>query len=248
MQMEEERAVLFVHACGIVKAEQNSSKCDLIRHPPGIPQRSREMSLHSSSTSIVEHPGAGETQLQGKWLALARIGWVTFTLLVLGVFFANLPAYFAYLHMLNTFPGGPQISSSDVQTLHAHSLSLDFYAWSRIGMNLILLLMYVFVAVVLFCRRSDDRVALLASTTLVVFPLLQSTPILGPLVWPLLTEMVGFLGIVCMGFFFYLFPNGRFVPRGSRFCMLGWIGFWGTAVFFPSIPPAPLSSRSSCFA
>jgi signal transduction histidine kinase len=98
-------------------------------------------------------------------------------------------------------------------------------------MNLILLLMYVFVAVVLFCRRSDDRVALLASTTLVVFPLLQSTPILGPLVWPLLTEMVGFLGIVCMGFFFYLFPNGRFVPRGSRFCMLGWIGFWGTAVF-----------------
>jgi hypothetical protein len=125
MQMEEERAVLFVHACGIVKAEQNSSKCDLIRHPPGIPQRSREMSLHSSSTSIVEHPGAGETQLQGKWLALARIGWVTFTLLVLGVFFANLPADFAYLHMLNTFPGGPQISSSDVQTLQAHGLSLD---------------------------------------------------------------------------------------------------------------------------
>ena len=201
------------------------------------------MSLHSSSTSIVEHPGAGETQLQGKWLALARIGWVTFTLLVLGVFFANLPAYFAYLHVLNTFPGGPQISSSDVQTLHAHSLSLDFYAWSYIGMNLIILLMYVFVAVALFWRRSDDRVALLASTTLVVFPLLQSTPILGPLVWPLFTEAVSFLGIVCMGFFFYMFPNGRFVPRGSSFFMLGWIGFWGTAVFFPSIPP-----RSSFFA
>ncbi len=201
------------------------------------------MSLHSSSTSIVEHPGAGETQLQGKWLALARIGWVTFTLLVLGVFFANLPAYFAYLHMLNTFPGGPQISSSDVQTLHAHSLSLDFYAWSYIGMNLIILLIYVFVAVALFWRRSDDRVALLASTTLVVFPLLQSTPILGPLVWPLFTEAVSFLGIVCMGFFFYMFPNGRFVPRGSSFFMLGWIGFWGTAVFFPSIPP-----RSSFFA
>lgn len=153
------------------------------------------MSLHASSTSIVEHPGTGETQLQGKWLALARIGWVTFTLLVLGVFFANLPAYFVYLHMQNTFPGGPQISSGDVQTLQAHGLSLDFYAWSRIGMNLILLLMYVFVAVALFLRRSDDRVALLASTTLVVFPLLQSTPILGPLVWPLLTEAVGFLGI-----------------------------------------------------
>src|SRR5260370_14340630 len=74
------------------RAEQNDSRCDLIRHPPHqvFPQRSREMSLHSSSTSIVEHPGAGETQLQGKWLALARIGWVTFTLLVLGVFFANL--------------------------------------------------------------------------------------------------------------------------------------------------------------
>ena len=107
------------------------------------------MSLPSSATRTIEHPDASdrsETRLQGRWLVLARIGWITFTLLVLGVFFANLPAYFAYLHIPNTFPGGPQISSSDVQTLHAYGLSLDFYAWCLIGMNLIFLLVYGFVA------------------------------------------------------------------------------------------------------
>src|ERR1700724_1408135 len=141
------------------------------------------MSLHRSPTSTVERSSAGnwsETQLRGTWLVLARIGWMVFTLLAIGLFFASLPPYFAYLHIVNsTFPGGPQLSPSDVQALHKFGLSLDFYAWFQIGINLITLMIYLFVGIVLFWYKSNDRVALLASTTLIAFPLFQSTPILG---------------------------------------------------------------------
>jgi signal transduction histidine kinase len=211
----------------------------------GMVQRSSEMSLHYSPTSSVARSSDGnETQVHGTWLVLARIGWLTFTLLTVGLFIAGLPTYVAYLHLINTtFPGGPQLSLGDLRTLQTHGLSLEFYAWFHIGMNLITLLVYLFVAAVIFWRKSDDLVALLASITLVVFPLMLSTPVLGPLVMPLLTDVVGFLGIVCMGLFFYLFPNGRFVPRWTGFLMFGWIGFWAIAVFFPAIP-----TRSDLFA
>lgn len=205
------------------------------------------MSLHSRATSTVEHPGVGYTKvahLQGRGLALARIGWVVYTLLVLGLFFANLPASFASLHTINPiFPAGPQLSPGDVQALQLHHLSLDFYAWLHVGLDLLTLLVYTSVGVVLFWRRSNDLVALLASITLIVFPLGQSVPILGPLVWPLFTDIVDFFGIICTGFFFYVFPNGQFAPPWMRWFMLGWTGFWAVAVFFPDIPP-----RSPLFA
>jgi len=200
------------------------------------------MGLPYSPTSTMERPDAGqgsETRLQGTWLILARIGWVTFTLLVVGLFFASLPAYFAYLHIVNTtFPGGPQLSPSDVHALQAHGLSLDFYAWFSLDLNMIMLLIYVFVALILFWRRSDDLVALLASVTLIVYPLQQSVPVAAPpLVWPWFTDVVGFFGLVCMGFFLYLFPSGRFVPRWMRWFMIGWAVTWAIAIFFPDIPP-----------
>ncbi len=199
------------------------------------------MSLHHRLTSTVKRPNAdngSEAQLQGTWLVLARIAWVSIATLAIGLFFASLPAYFAYLHVVNAISfNGPQLSVGDIRELQAHSISLDFYAWFNIGMNTILLLVYVFVGVVLFWRASSDRVALLASLSLVVFPLIQSVPIAGPPVaWPLLTEVVAFLGTLCIGLFFYVFPNGRFVPHWTSLLMVVWTVYWAIAGFFPATP------------
>jgi signal transduction histidine kinase len=199
------------------------------------------MNRHHRPTSTVKRPSAdngSEAQLQGIWLVLTRIAWVAIAFLAIGLFFASLPAYFAYLHIVNTASfNGPQLSVGDIRELQAHSISLDFYAWFNIGMNTILLLVYVFVGVVLFWRASSDRIALLASLSLVVFPLIQSVPIAGPPVaWPLLTEVVVFLGTMCIGLFFYVFPIGRFVPRWTGLLMVVWTIYWAIAGFFPATP------------
>jgi hypothetical protein len=38
---------------------------------------------------------------------------------------------------------------------------------------------------------------------------------------------LAFVGNACAGFFFYLFPTGRFAPRWTRWLLLAWIAYWG---------------------
>src|SRR5947209_4737713 len=178
------------------------------------------MNLQSNVTNTAESPeartGSG-THLQGAWLVFARIAWVTISLLAIGLFVASLPSYFVNLHILSLSPSynpNSQISPSDLRALQRLGLSLDFYAWLDIGVNVIILLVYVLIGVVLFWRKSDDRVALLASLSLVLFPVAFSSQIVGTLpAWTLPTEIIEFLGNICIGLFLYVVPGGRFIPR-----------------------------------
>jgi len=200
------------------------------------------MNVQSSVTTTVKSPeedNRSETHLYGAWLVIARIAWVTLSILAVGLFVASLPSYFAYLHILATSSyASPQISPSDVRALQRLGLSLDFYAWFNIGVNVLILLVYVLVGVILFWRKSDDRVALLASLSLVLFPTAISTSIVGtlPAAWIVPTEIVVFLGNICMGLFFFVFPSGRFFPRWARWLMLVWIAYWVISGFFPNTP------------
>src|SRR5258706_721128 len=201
------------------------------------------MNLQSSVTNTAERPEArtgSETHLQGAWLLLARIAWVTISLLAIGLFVASLPSYFVNLHILNPSPYNPnsQISPSDLRALQRLGLSLDFYAWLDIGVNVIILLAYVLVGVVLFWRKSDDRVALLASLSLVLFPVAFGSQIVGtlPPAWTLLAEIVELLGNICIGLFFSLFPSGRFTPRWTRWLMVVFSAYWVITIFFPQLP------------
>jgi hypothetical protein len=200
------------------------------------------MNLQHRSAITVERSGkhnGPETRLQGVWLVIARIGWVVIALLTIGLFAAALPSYFAYLHVVNTAsPSGYQLAPSDVRELQRLGLSFDFYAWLNISVSVIFLLVYVLVGVVLFWRKSDDRLALLASLSLLLFPFAVSTQVVGtlPPAWALLVECAEFLGNVCLGLFFYLFPSGQFVPRWTRWLMIVTGAYWAINIFFPNTP------------
>jgi len=178
-----------------------------------------------------------ETLLQGAWLVLARVAWVAITLLGIGLFVVALPSYFAYLHGINTTSNfGPQLPLSDVQELYKLGLSLDFYAWFNISGILLNLFVYIMVGIVIFLRKSDDRMALLASLALVLFPISFNNVVVGtlPSSWVLLAECIEFVGNVCIGLFFYLFPSGKFVPRWASLLMIVWIASWANSDFFPN--------------
>ncbi len=159
------------------------------------------------------------------------------SLLAVGLFVASLPSYFAFLHVPgSTSFTSPQLTAGDVETLRRLGLSLDFYAWFDIGVYLVVLLSYVIVGSVLFWRKSDDPMALLASISLVLFPVAFGSNVLGtlPAAWMLPAGIVELLGNVCLGFFFAIFPNGRFVPRWTAWLMVVWIIYWFVSLFFPN--------------
>src|SRR5947209_20114015 len=175
------------------------------------------MNLQHRSAVAVKRPAChngSEERLQGAWLALARTFWVAFALLALAFYVVSIPSYFAYLHVISPVPvsdWGSRISLKDLQTLQAVGLSLDFYAWYNVIFNILFLLIFAMVGLVIFWRKSDDRLALLASFTLVIFPIDNEINMLQtlPSSWGLFVQLVNFLGNVSFYLFFYLFPSGR---------------------------------------
>lgn len=200
------------------------------------------MNARHSPTISVDRSSTGsgsEEHLQGTWLALARIAWVIIALFGVGLMLASIPSYYAYLHVTNAASYyGPQLTPGDVRELHALDLSLDFYAWLNISVFLITLLVSASIGVVLFMRRPDDRLALVTSLTLVLFPLGFNSSITGtlPPAWTLPTEVVTFLNSIGLGLFFFLFPSGRFIPRWTRWLMVVWVAYWANSNFFPNEP------------
>src|SRR6266516_2605817 len=198
-----------------------------------------ETGLRPASSSIAD------TGLRGGWLVLARIVWVAVVVLALGLFIASIPTTFAALHNLCTAPScttsGP-LTPADVQELQAVGLSMDFYATYMVVFIMVFAFGYFTVGVILFWRKSDDRMALFASFTLVTFPL-AFTEMLAtlPPSWWLPAQFVGFLGSICIVLFFYLFPNGQFVPRWMRWLSIGVIVYWGAKNFFPLSPLNPFT-------
>jgi signal transduction histidine kinase len=184
--------------------------------------------------------GSHDTHVSGVQLRLSRALWGLCLVLGVGLYIGAFPAYFAFLHTVvaSAALGGQQLTPANVRTLHALGLSLDFYAWLTLSVNALLLPVYVLVGVVLFWRASSDRMALLASFTLVLFPVTLNGQIVGllPPMWTVPTECARFLGSVSLGLFFYLFPSGRFVPRWTGVLAVAWVVYWALDIFLPTWP------------
>ena len=83
-----------------------------------------------------------------------------------------------------------------------------------------MVLIYYAVAVAIFWRKSDYRVALFVSLFLATFGVNASfllTDLAGANpTWGWLFRIPEYAGWVCLSLFFYLFPDGRFTPRWTR--------------------------------
>jgi hypothetical protein len=97
----------------------------------------------------------------------------------------------------------------------------------------------VAVAALIYLRKSDDRMALFVSVALLTFGTATFTFTMAALAaqhptWEIPVAFLHFLGAASFGLFLYLFPDGRFVPRWTRWVALVWIGWQLAEHFFPS--------------
>jgi hypothetical protein len=189
-------------------------------------------------------------QLSGPRLLLARLLWAAAALLAVGFFVASVPLYFAHLKEVCT--ASAQACTSDLQRLtpenvrqlRALGLSMDFYATYVVAVNVLSVVGWSAVGVLIFLRRSEDRMAFLVSLFLVVFgsaTLVELTEVLAaahPALW-LPIEGLRLFGEVLVALFFYTFPTGTFVPRWTRWLTLAYVATRVPVYFFPSSPINP---------
>jgi hypothetical protein len=100
-----------------------------------------------------------------------------------------------------------------------------------VGLSTAVTLVFFAVAAVIFWRRSEDRMALFASFTLLLFGGAAINDVAGshPAFW-FPYHLLSYAGQVSFGVFFYLFPDGRFVPRWTR-----WLAVTTALLFVPDV-------------
>jgi hypothetical protein len=180
------------------------------------------MNLHKVATPITaSYDGhhQADTRLHGRWLLLARIVWFALVAFTLSVYMASMPAYVTELQTVcrQAFCSFAQLSPEMVVALEHAGLSVSSYTSFMVALATILALVFFGTAGLIFWRKSDDWMALLvallaveAGTIPVLFTVTTShsaTPV--QLLFWVLFNITYFLA-------FTLFPDGRFVPRWTR--------------------------------
>jgi hypothetical protein len=203
------------------------------------------MNLQQSPTSTVEHPGArnaSEARLHGRWLLIARVGWVALTLLVLTLNAIAIPQADALLQAICQ-PGALCINgltAANLRQLQQLGLSPGFLAAYQIGWDVGTTLIYTALAALIFWRRSVDWMALFCAYMLVLFGGATYTGLLdaglrtGAPAWYWLVGGLELLAQVSVPTFFLLFPSGRFAPRWTRWSVLVFVLYEVWYVFQPS--------------
>lgn len=204
------------------------------------------MNLPSASTQSAinaQSSGQVDTRLHGRWLLLARVVWVMLALLTLCLEIVCIPYYFALMHVICTGtqfvcqnPG--QLTPDTLRKLQEEGLSLDFFVIYWIVASLVFTAVYTVIGGVIFWRRAGDRMALFASLALILFPVGFNINELAalPSIWFFPVQFISFLGSASLLIFFYLFPDGRFTPRWTRWFSGGVIVLFLVNVFFPLLP------------
>jgi hypothetical protein len=166
------------------------------------------------------HASPSSPTLRGRRLLFARAAWVAVAVAALGTFLISIPTRYAQLAHSPT--------AAVRTTLAEMGLSAGGYALYNVTLDTVFVSVFTVVVIVIFWRRSDDPMALLVATTLVVWGpqngLLVQAPGAIEGIHPALDVMLGLLayaGYMVWMLFFYLFPSGRFVPRWTRWLYAG---------------------------
>ena len=110
-------------------------------------------------------------RLHGRWLSLARVGWVALVVLTLAIFLASLPVYIAQLQTTcaGTACAYQQLTLEQAGMLKGIGLSPGVYTAYTVAFTLALVVVCLVVSTLIVWRRSDDRMALLVALMLVTF-------------------------------------------------------------------------------
>jgi lipoprotein signal peptidase len=126
----------------------------------------------AAERATIHQPADTGQSLHGAWLLIARVAWVTVTLVILGLNIAMLPRFV----MLLQTPCQPaphcfylRLSPFDQHFVQQYGLSLGFLAGYQAALYTIVVVVYCAIAAVIFWRRSADRMALLCAFVLVLF-------------------------------------------------------------------------------
>jgi signal transduction histidine kinase len=176
------------------------------------------------------------------WLRLARMGWYLAAAVSVGIFIASIRGYILFAPL--GFAASQQFAFNPAPFV----ITLNVIAGV---LSISIALFSLCLALVLFRRRPADRMALFLSYFLLAYGIVVAGPLefLQPLLDRFASQLILvftlLISIPLFFFLFALFPDGRFVPRWTR-----WLGlasvllvpvilfvFPASSLYFSGTPP-----------
>ncbi|MGF1473111.1 MAG: hypothetical protein ACFB50_15410 [Rubrobacteraceae bacterium] len=190
--------------------------------------------------------GGPAPPLRGRVLTVARVAWISVTVLTVGLFVAGLPAQYEQLATPCAACANEQLPRGAIQALEERGLSLASYALFSIVRDILFVSVWLVAAALIFWRRSQDRAALVVSFFFVTFGVGTFTDTLNALAnaypaWESVVRGLEALGVASLVVALFLFPDGRFVPRWTRFFAFAFVLLHVVGLLFPGIPLGPNS-------
>ena len=165
--------------------------------------------------------------LQSRWFLAARTAWVVVALLVVVLSIADAPG--RYQEAATLCAGGEcateQLTPEMAARFQESGITPGFYSGFGLALELCFGVVTILIAATIFRRKSDDPMGLFVAFVLVLFVVTgnDGSDTAHVLVrWLLLTlSGMGFISLITL---FFIFPDGRFVPRWTRPYMIVWTG------------------------
>lgn len=170
-------------------------------------QSDRALAPRANNVAPDDTPTTG---LRPPAVYILGIGYLAVTCLTIGIFAVALPLRYGALR--DTCAG------TNCGATAAFLVALDAFT----------ALIWLALSLLVFWRRPGDRIGLFTALTLLTFGVARfpDTPLALSAaypVWSLPVETLRFLGSACLSIFVFVFPDGRFVPRHTRWITAAWI-------------------------
>ncbi len=205
-------------------------------------RRSMSKKRGSPQPNVANNSG---TRLRGGRLVLAKAVWWLVTLSTLILFAISvIPGYELLRTVCARRPCGPeQLSTEGARAIGQIGLSLEWYAAYQTALVVVFAFVFCAAAAIIFWRRSDDLMAHYTSMTLVLAGVFLPdwmgllVPVY-PILW-LPLDLLSSLMYCSLFILCYLFPDGRFVPRWTRWAAMVWITMQGLHYLPADAPVTP---------
>ena len=150
--------------------------------------------------------------------------------LTVGLFIVSIPINYERLSgACKTEPCSPgELTPATVKALNDIGMPLDTLIKITMGSDILFAVMYTVSAILIFIRKPNDLLTIFVTIMLVTFGVatfsneIQGLAIVYPQ-WSWLSKAIEMIGNCAIIAFFFVFPTGRFVPRGSELIVAGWV-------------------------
>jgi signal transduction histidine kinase len=202
-------------------------------------------SIPMTAETYPESQSVDRFRLRRPWLTLARVIWGILCIVTIVMVISAVWGTYVYFgdpqRCTKGFPPEQADCLANAQALHSFGLPIEYFGiHSALGV-IVEAFPMILVGFLIFSRKSSEPFGILFSLNVVVSGTIafdnaihyfykqvwSSYPVLGAV-----GDFMLFLGNVLI-IAWYLFPNGRFVPGGTRWLALAWMGIQFLAFFFP---------------